>query len=187
MKDVNVILNDKRIIKIIRNTQKENIVQLKLEVHSKNNEKPACVKFSRVLGWEHLSVSYDDEIPSWDFMQEMKEMFWEDEEVCFQLHPKKSEYINNCETCLHIWRNIDNEIITPPTILIGFREGNETEDRQLLKEMQEELGYPLNDCEIDLLMLSNIKDEQKIQEELKKLHKKYTEEQIFQASLKMLF
>lgn len=57
-------------------------------------------------GWEHVSVSpYDKKItPSWDDMCRLKDIFFKDEEVVIQIHPKKSEYINKVENCLHLWR-----------------------------------------------------------------------------------
>lgn len=72
--------------------------------------------------WEHVSVSHKTKIPSWNVMCIVKDMFFEDEEVVMQLHPKKSEYINNCKTCLHLWRpsHEKDKIPTPPKILVGI-------------------------------------------------------------------
>ena len=138
MKNLNKVLEDDRILQVLRNVQNEKSDQVKLLVKSNYNNKIAAVKFTRALGWEHLSVCFEDEVPSWNFMEEMKEMFWKDDEVCFQLHPKKSDYINNNEYCLHIWRSLEGEIKTPPTILVGFRDDHLEEDRRNLKRMQEE-------------------------------------------------
>lgn len=54
-------------------------------------------------GWGHLSVSLKNRNPNWDEMCYVKNLFFEDE-VCIQFHPKKSEYVNLFEHCLHIWR-----------------------------------------------------------------------------------
>ena len=54
-------------------------------------------------------------------MCKIKELFFEDEEVVMQLHPKKSEYVNNHEHCLHLWRPIDSEIPIPNSILVGVK------------------------------------------------------------------
>ena len=56
-------------------------------------------------GWEHVSVSpYDKSItPSWDDMCKLKDIFWGDEEMAIQIHPKKSQYVNMVENCLHLW------------------------------------------------------------------------------------
>ena len=74
-------------------------------------------------GWEHVSISPKNshKIPSWSVMCELKDLFFEDEEVVMQLHPKKSEYVNNKENCLHLWRPIGVEIPTPPSILVGTK------------------------------------------------------------------
>ncbi len=186
MRNLNEILKDERIVAIKRNVQNEKSDQVKLNIKAKYNGKIAFVKFSRAVGWEHLSVAFEDEIPSWNFMQEMKEMFWEDDEVAYQIHPKKSEYINNNEYCLHIWRNLEQEVKTPPTIMIGFREGNEEEDRKILKQMQEDLGSPMTDCEIDLLMVNNIKDPKEMDKAFNKLKSKYSAEEMMKAALKFM-
>lgn len=149
MKNINDIRNDARIRQILRDLSRDDIIQFKATVRSKYNTKIATVKFTKAMGWEHLSVSYQDETPSWDFMQEMKEMFWKDNEVCMQLHPKAEDYINNHEHCLHIWKPIDVDIPTPPSIFVGFRKGKELEDREQLKQMQEALGSPMSDAELD--------------------------------------
>ncbi|MBO7615011.1 MAG: hypothetical protein J6T15_04885 [Bacilli bacterium] len=60
--------------------------------------------FSVQMGWEHLSVSMPSKTPSWDQMCVMKDIFFEEEEECFEYHPKKSEYVNMHPHCLHIWR-----------------------------------------------------------------------------------
>ncbi len=54
---------------------------------------------------EHVSISSvtGDKLPTWDEMCDLKETFWEDEEECIQIHPKKSEYVNLKSNCLHIW------------------------------------------------------------------------------------
>ncbi len=60
----------------------------------------------RGLHLEHVSVSHRNlnHIPSWMQMCALKDIFWDEEEECFQLHPKRSEYCNFLDNCLHIWR-----------------------------------------------------------------------------------
>lgn len=72
-------------------------------------------------GWEHVSVSHNQRIPSWEVMCKVKDMFFHDEEVVMQLHPKKSEYINLHKNCLHLWRPLDHEILTPPSCMVGIK------------------------------------------------------------------
>lgn len=92
--------------------------------------------FSWGCGFEHLSVSTPIKTPTWEQMCKMKEIFWRDDEVCMQLHPKKEEYINNHNYCLHIWRPIDKEIPTPPSVMVGLKG---TEDIKKIIEMYDEL------------------------------------------------
>lgn len=55
--------------------------------------------------WEHISFSpYGNKLPSWDDMCELKDTFFRDDEIVIQMHPKKSEYVNIRENCLHLWR-----------------------------------------------------------------------------------
>lgn len=62
-------------------------------------------------GWEHVSVSpYKGKMPTWNDMCEIKDIFWNDEEVVIQIHPKKSEYVNVKDNCLHLWRHKSIEL-----------------------------------------------------------------------------
>jgi len=51
--------------------------------------------------WQHVSVSSVDGTPTWDEMTFIKDLFWDEEDVVVQFHPKKSEYVNMAENCLH--------------------------------------------------------------------------------------
>lgn len=76
-------------------------------------------------GWEHVSVSYlrnDKPIqitPSWEHMCVIKNFFWDETDTVIQIHPPKSEYVNQHEHCLHLWRKIDFEQPLPNSILVG--------------------------------------------------------------------
>ena len=48
-------------------------------------------------GWEHVSVSCISRVPSWEIMCEIKDMFFNEDEVVMQLHPAKKDYINNLD------------------------------------------------------------------------------------------
>jgi hypothetical protein len=54
--------------------------------------------------FEHVSVSLAHRCPTWEEMCKVKDLFWEAEDVVVQYHPAKSEYVNTCKTCLHLWR-----------------------------------------------------------------------------------
>ena len=60
-------------------------------------------------GWEHVSFSpYDhSKTPSWDDMCYLKDVFFDEEEEVIQIHPKRSEYVNIMQNCLHLWRHPD--------------------------------------------------------------------------------
>lgn len=60
-------------------------------------------------GWEHVSVSLRAKrLPTWDEMNMIKDIFWEDEEEVVQIHPKKSRYVNLAEA-LHLWRPVNGD------------------------------------------------------------------------------
>ncbi len=44
----------------------------------------------------------------------LKDLFWEKNEVCIQIHPSELEYVNTHPFVLHIWRPVDQPIPTPP-------------------------------------------------------------------------
>jgi hypothetical protein len=77
------------------------------------------------MGWEHVSVHVLDgkelRTPTWGEMCCVKDLFWDEEDVVMQLHPKQSEYVNNHPHTLHLWRPTDAAIPTPPSILVGVR------------------------------------------------------------------
>lgn len=61
---------------------------------------------------EHVSVSpkHKFNIPSWNDMCFLKDTFFNDDEEVYQIHPKKSEYVNVTENCLHLWKPIGTDI-----------------------------------------------------------------------------
>lgn len=85
----------------------------------------ASVVWSNGGGWDHVSVSpFDHKItPSWEDMCRLKDMFFRDDEVVIQYHPAKSEYVNMLSNCLHLWRPQTETLPTPPSIMVGLRDG----------------------------------------------------------------
>lgn len=71
--------------------------------------------------WEHVSVSLENRCPNWPEMCFVKDLFWEDDEVVMQLHPAKSDYVNNHPYCLHLWRPLRAEIPLPPIDMVGVK------------------------------------------------------------------
>ena len=81
--------------------------------------------FSFGGGWDHLSISPFNKrfTPSWDEMSAAKDIFWNEEEAVIQVHPPKSEYVNNLSNCLHLWRCTYKDMVLPPSCFVGMREG----------------------------------------------------------------
>lgn len=97
----------------------------------------ASVIWSNGGGWEHISISpFKRVTPSWADMCELKDMFFNDDEVVVQYHPAKSEYVNNKDNCLHLWRPINEPLPTPPSIMVGIKDGMTAADvRKAVKEL----------------------------------------------------
>lgn len=72
------------------------------------------------MGWEHVSVSRKDRVPSWDEMCRVKNLFWDIEDCVIQFHPPLSNYINNHPNCLHLWRPIGFDLPMPDALLVGI-------------------------------------------------------------------
>lgn len=81
-------------------------------------------------GWEHISVSplKKNVTPTWEQMCKVKDIFFHDDEAVIQIHPPKSEYVNNRPNCLHLWRPIDHDLILPPSFMVGLKNGQTLED-----------------------------------------------------------
>lgn len=78
------------------------------------------------MGWEHVSIhAYEGKrtrTPTWAEMCYVKDLFWDGEDIVMQLHPAKSEYVNNHPDVLHLWRPTETVIPAPPSILVGFKD-----------------------------------------------------------------
>lgn len=170
MRSVEEILENKRIKKVLRKVVNDDHIQLALEMHSVSGSDQCFVKFTRALGWEHLSVSHKNKIPSWQTMEEMKRIFWKDDEDAFQYHPIMDHYINNAPYCLHIWRPLETNIPMPPSITVGFRPNHIEEDVEWLKRVQEQLGNPVSDKAIELMKMTATEEGRKnLEKELMKM------------------
>lgn len=161
MRDKTEILNDRRVLKTFKDVDDGKISKLKLEVRSNKASDKCLVCMTCVDGWEHLSVSHKNKIPSWLCMEEMKEMFFKDDEEAFQFHPKMDDYVNNNEYTLHIWRKQDGTMSTPPSILVGFRPNHIEEDKKAAIELHERIGHPLTNDMVELMALNAEPDGQK--------------------------
>lgn len=81
-------------------------------------------------GWDHVSVAplKKNITPSWDMMCKVKDIFFKPGEAVIQIHPSKSEYVNNMPNCLHLWRANDRDMVLPPSFMVGLRDGQTTEE-----------------------------------------------------------
>ena len=69
------------------------------------NYKGSVVFSNNERGYEHVSFCpYNGRLPDWNAMCELKDAFFDDEEEAYQIMPKKSEYANIVDNCLHLWR-----------------------------------------------------------------------------------
>lgn len=73
-------------------------------------------------GWEHVSVSVinNNRLPTWEEMCYVKDLFWGENEMVVQYHPRRADYVSNWRV-LHLWRPIDQIIPAPPPILVGIK------------------------------------------------------------------
>lgn len=79
---------------------------------------PLVVIASFGMGWDHISVSRKNRCPNWPEMCFIKDIFFEDDEVVIQYHPKKSEYVNDNKNCLHLWKPHNIELPMPDVIMV---------------------------------------------------------------------
>lgn len=71
--------------------------------------------------WEHVSVSTAERCPTWEEMCLVKDLFWDPDDVVWQVHPPRREYVNCHPYCLHLWRPIGLELPRPPWMAVGPR------------------------------------------------------------------
>lgn len=91
------------------------------------------VIFSNGLGWDHVSVSAR-RCPNWQEMHFVKGLFFTDEEVVVQYHPKAAEYRSLHPTCLHMWRWQGGEFPRPHPSQIAVP-GSVEENERVMAEI----------------------------------------------------
>lgn len=84
--------------------------------------------------WEHVSVHVEESgkqrTPTWGEMCQVKNLFWDEEDAVIQIHPPKSDYVNNHEHVLHLWRPLDKDLPLPESIMVGIKGVKMHEDKQ---------------------------------------------------------
>jgi len=66
----------------------------------------------------HVSASLAFRCPTWEEMCFIKSVFYGENVTVVQYHPKKSEYVNIHNFTLHLWLDLEEEIILPDGILV---------------------------------------------------------------------
>src|SRR5438874_1377309 len=61
--------------------------------------------------WLHVSVSRrNHEIPTWQLMCEVKDLFVGTERTALQIMPPRSKHVSIHEGCLHLWSCLDGDV-----------------------------------------------------------------------------
>lgn len=70
-------------------------------------------------GWDHVSVSMEHRIPTWEEMSFIKNTFFKPDEMAIQYHMPEKDHINIHPNCLHLWRpHMPKIILVPPKHLV---------------------------------------------------------------------
>lgn len=70
-------------------------------------------------GWDHVSVSLPDRCPTYEEMDAIKKLFWQDNETVMQLHVPTHLHVNYHPYCLHLWKPQGKRIPLPPPDFVG--------------------------------------------------------------------
>lgn len=84
------------------------------------NEELAVLACITPCGWEHVGVRRNgtDQLPTWDHMAAVKELFWYETECVVQFHPPADVYVNEHPGCLHLWRHVSKPFPLPNKNLV---------------------------------------------------------------------
>jgi hypothetical protein len=74
------------------------------------------------LGWDHVSVSLPDRCPTHEEMEQVRSLFFKDDECVLQYSVPRTEHINQHPFCLHMFRPqaVDVVIPRPPSWMVGL-------------------------------------------------------------------
>jgi hypothetical protein len=63
-----------------------------------------CIGFvSKDGGLWHLSISHKDRLPTYEELKEARYKYCPDVKHMAMIFPPLDEFVNVCETCLHLW------------------------------------------------------------------------------------
>lgn len=63
--------------------------------------------------WAHASASKKGQLPNWQELKVIKDLFFGPTRLVMQILPPQDEYVNVMPTCLHLWHCIDDPSIVP--------------------------------------------------------------------------
>lgn len=97
-------------------------------------------------GWDHVSISLIDNLGrsidrtlNWEEMEEIKKIFFKDDEDVVEFHPREEDYINEHPYVLHLWR--PNLVLMPTPNEKEYDPDIET--RKICLQKKDEKGYYL--------------------------------------------
>lgn len=91
--------------------------------------------------WDHVSVSHPHRDPSWREMDQVKALFFRDDETVLQFHVPRAMHISNHDHCLHLWRPHGPAVALPPSWMVGTAAGERyAEARRAFRDVL--LGVP---------------------------------------------
>lgn len=120
MRKLEEILKDGR-LKVLSHETEGDDFRIRANLTDPVTRKTWFVIFTNGFGWEHMSISSPSRTPDWDTMCLAKSVFWDDDECCVEYHPRKEDYVNMHEHCLHIWKPLLEKLPIPPSIMVGFK------------------------------------------------------------------
>lgn len=85
---------------------------LGVEAYGGRAHLPDCGGCTIVIGynednkWNHVSIApiKKTRMPSWEDMTKLKDWCFSEDEEAYEMHPKKSQYVNLVGNCLHLWQ-----------------------------------------------------------------------------------
>ena len=107
-------MKDLRSIKLKHNTLEESIIR-KIGISSSQRSEfliPTVTEIATISAinfrdddFEHVLLNPKNRLPTYEEMANLKDIFWDQNEVTMQVHPAKSQYVNIEKYALHLWRH----------------------------------------------------------------------------------
>ncbi len=101
LKDVQFVENDAVVTGCLFRRRDGLTVLVSAEVHEDDRR------------WAHASLSKKGQLPTWQDLKVVKNLFFGPDKLVMQVLPPQDEYVNLHETTLHLWHCIDEPQIVP--------------------------------------------------------------------------